>query len=117
MRRFWAYVLIVFEIGLIVSLARGIQVTLSSRERVDKLESERVRLEAEKRGLVGRLAYVKTQTYLDQVARDELHLAKEGETVVIVPEEAMPAGGKKQDIVVRERANWEKWWEVFFGKI
>lgn len=115
MRRISIYILIIFELGLIASLVRGIQVTLTSSDRVTVLEEEKANLEAERADLEVRYAYVQSQEYLDTVARDELHLVREGETVVIVPEGAVPTGSPETVPTPAERENWEQWWDVFFG--
>jgi len=115
MKKFLTYLAIILELGVIVSLIKGMRVTLTSSERLKVLEEERAKLVAEKTELEARYAYLKSQNYLDQVARNELHLAKEGETIVIVPEEAVPADTKQQLTVSREKKNWEKWREVILG--
>jgi len=72
------------------------------------IEEEKVRLElVEKRDQVGALEYV------EDVARNELNMQKEGEKVVVLPETGRagisdgPAGEEEQ-----EPANWKKWWNL-----
>lgn len=116
MRKFWIYVLLIFQVGLIVSLVKGIQVSWGSQKRVTVLAERKQALEEEKAKLVKEYEYVQSQEYLDKVARNELQLSKEGETIVIVPEEARIVDSNEQAVIREEKSNWEKWWEVLFGE-
>jgi len=118
MRKKLIYAVIIFQVILIVSLVKNIQLSLNSRGRVDDLQAQKEGLEQEKEKLQAQLEYVKSDYYLEKVAREELQLTKPGETVVIVPEGIGVTGaenslenGKKS-----ERSNWQKWWEVVVGQ-
>ena len=111
------YVVLVFQVVLIVSLTRNIQVSLNSRGRVGDLKEQKDKLEQEKGKLQTQLEYVKSDYYLEKVAREELQLTKPGETVVIVPENYIviePESQRDEDLI--EKANWQKWWEVLSGQ-
>lgn len=118
MRKIALYGVIIFQIVLIVSLIRGIQVSRKASERIAKLEQEKERLKQESEKIKKEGEYVQSEFYLEKVARDELHLAKEGETVVIVPEGVINQN-KEQGIsnIEGEKENWQKWWEVLSGRI
>jgi len=115
MRKIAIYGIIIFQVILIGSLVKGIQTSYKSRERVGDLEKRKNELVAENSKMKVEKEYVQSDYYLEKVAREDLHLVKPGETVVIVPEDsnmrekpaeakAMAGEGKKQ--------NWEKWWEL-----
>src|SRR3989339_834402 len=114
MRKLAQYGIIVFQILLIISLVRGVQLTLRSRERVTDLEKKKAELVKEEERLKAQEEYVQSPYYLEKVAREELHLAKPGETVVIVPESRKEELGiRNQELEnLEEKANWQKWWEV-----
>jgi cell division protein FtsB len=116
MRKWGQYAIIVFQILLIISLARGIQLSKRSNVRIANLQGERDKLMAEAQKLQKEGDYVASPYYLEKVAREELHLSKEGETVVIIPEGAIV---ETRDEVVSasegEKANWQKWWDVLSG--
>lgn len=116
MRKLGLYIVIIFQIILIVSLVRGIQLSLKSKVRIQTLVATKEKLEAEQKKLADQQAYVQTPYYLEKVARDELHLAKPGETVVIVPD-SVETQNKEQGIsnVEKEKPNWQKWWGVLTG--
>lgn len=117
MRRVGQYAIIVFQVLLIVSLVRGIQLSKRSDARIASLQGEKARLLAEQDRLETQKDYVESPYYLEKVARDELHLGKPGETVVIVPDSRkQEIGTRDQDLEVEtEKANWQKWWEVLSG--
>lgn len=116
MKKFWTYVLLIFQIGMIVSLIKGIQVTLDSKSRVNNLEMQKTKLEEEKDRLEAQYKYVQSPEYLEKVARDELHLSKPGEEVVIVPEELLQQPEKVQIEPEKNLPIYMKWWEVFFAE-
>ncbi len=116
MRKFVLYTIIIFQILLIVSLVRGIQLSRRSKVRIANLEATKKQLQIEQEKLKQEGEYYQSSFYLEKVARDEMNLSKPGESVVIVPE--------KQDIATAadhkpkeegEKENWQKWWEVLSG--
>lgn len=119
MRRTILYFILFFQITLIVSLVRGAYGTLKSRERITQLEEQKANLEFKRRELERKMAEVQSGDYLERVARDELHLSKPGETVVIVPESlrVSATGQEPGGEGVVSKPNWRKWWEVVSGKI
>ena len=117
MRKLVSYAIIVFQILLIISLFRGIQLAIKSRSRVTDLEERKAQLQREQAKLTDELAYVESDYYAEKVARDELQLSKPGEKVVIVPEGAVQTGsGPGIAESEREKPNYLKWWEIVSGK-
>lgn len=118
MRKIVLYSVIFFQIGLIVSLVRGIQLSRRASLRIASMQETKAKLVAEQEKLKQEGEYVASPYYLEKVARDELHLSKSGETVVIVPEREVinrePADVKAM-VGEEEKANWQKWWEVLSG--
>jgi cell division protein FtsB len=119
MRKIVTYFIIFFQILLIISLVRGIYETFQSRERIATLASRKEMLEAKRQELQQKMSEVESPLYLEKVARDELHLSKPGETVVIVPEGKLnilavnqPNSGDSE-----EKPNYMRWWDVVSGKI
>lgn len=114
MSRVVVYAILIFQIVLIGSLIRGIQVSYKSRERVEILQEKKVQLEEENAKLKEDVAYVQSDYYIEKVAREELQRAKPGEQVVILPENqridsSKEEGEKKQE---KQLKNWEKWLEL-----
>ncbi len=117
MRKIVLYGIICFQLLLIVSLIRGIQTSKKSAVRISNMEETRDKLIEEQNKLKKEGQYVASQFYLEKVARDELHLSRPGETVVIIPEGSTQGISKqdKPDTQVEE-ANWQKWWRVLSGQ-
>ncbi len=116
MRKFVLYGVIIFQILLIVSLVRGIQLSARSKERIEGMQQTKEKLLAEREKLKQEQEYVQSPFYLEEVARNELHLSKEGETVVIIPDNLIIGEEMgKQEENREERENWQKWWDVVSG--
>lgn len=118
MRRTILYGIILFEIALIFSLVRGIELSRRSNARIAALESTKQKLLSEQEKLKNEQLYVESSAYVEKVAREELHLAKPGETVVIVPESRRVGESEhKQSDNIEEKPNWQKWLDVLSGKM
>lgn len=87
-----------------------------AREKVETLQVEQVELQRQ-------LAVVTSEEFAEEQIRDELLLAKPGETVVVVPfdststslsagAQGKPAENAAQD-KEEELANWQKWMKLF----
>lgn len=116
MRKFVLYGIIFFQFMLIISLVKGIQLAIKARSRVTNLEEKKTRLTEKQNKLQDELAYVQSDYYTEKVAREELQLAKPGETVVIVPEGShlgeKPTSPEPQ---TQNEPNYRKWWRVISG--
>jgi len=108
------YAILIFQIVLIGSLIRGIQVSYKSRERVEILQEKKGQLEEENKKLKEDAEYVQSDYYIEKVAREELQRAKPGEQVVILPESQQVGGIKDEGQKKQEKQlkNWEKWLEL-----
>ena len=117
MRKLLLYGVIGFQVLLIVSLIRGVQLSLRSRGRIADLQTKKAQLQVEAEKIKQQETYVQSPYYLEKVAREELHLSKPGEKVVIVPESiTLSVGETKEDRPEsREKPNYLKWWEVLRG--
>ena len=103
-----------FSLYLIVSLSREI-FELIQKEKIigkEELKLEELKLENEK--LKEQLSYVQSGGFVEKEAREKLGLSKEGEQVVILPEnfEEIIASSQKK-IEPEEIPNWKKWLRLF----
>ena len=116
MRKLFVYLIIFFQILLIISLVQGIQISIKSQKRVSVLSATKQSLEQDRENLLKQYQYVQSPFYLEEVARDQLHMSKPGETVVIVPEGAVATpGASNQETGDSREQNWQKWWGVIVG--
>lgn len=118
MRKAVHYMIIIFQIMLIISLVKGIQLAVRARERVGQLQEERDKLQREKQNLTEELSYVQSEYYLEKVAREELQMVQPGETVVLIPQDVTEKKLAESNIEQKkDLPNYLKWWEVISGKI
>ncbi len=97
------------------SLIGQIMTTVKSGDRLqedaDKLHS----LEVKNKELKNKLEEVKKPSFVEQQARDKLGLAREGETLVIIPDEklnqVLGVTEKKAEIRL---PNWQGWLRLFW---
>jgi cell division protein FtsB len=100
-----------------LSLAREL------RGEVRKLEAMVATREAHRVQLTATLAYVQSDAYVEEFAREELKMAKPGDVVVLPivsaggdEAEATPAAEADDgQLDVPERPVWVVWWEAIFG--
>lgn len=106
------YAILLFQIILIGSLIRGIQVSYKSKERVEVLRDKKEQLEKEHAKLQADAEYVQSEYYIEKVAREELQRAKLGEQVVILPDSQRVTESKieQEEKAEKPLKNWEKWW-------
>ncbi len=61
--------------------------------------------------LKGKLTYAASPEFVEEEARNKLFLVKEGEKEILLP----PISSQNQDKKpVSEKANWQKWLDLFF---
>lgn len=116
MRKLILYGVIIFQIALILSLIRGIQLSRRSSLRIATMIETKANLEKERDKLKAEGENVQSPFYLEKVAREELHLSKSGDTVVIVPENQRIGDISDKKIeITQEKPNWKKWMSVLLG--
>ena len=119
MKKLLLYGVIIFQILIIVSLVRGMTISKRSASRIESMQDTKKKLEEERDKLKKEQENVNSEYYLEKVAREELHLTKPGETVVIVPESIL-IGTQTNDVgekVLEVKPNWMLWFEILSGKI
>mgnify|MGYP001594732831 CR=1 FL=1 len=103
--------IIIIGLLLIVNLTRSIVELLGSWNKIDEVKKEMEFSQKKNDELKIKLEKVQSREFIEKIARDKLGLAKEGETVVILPSiepEATKSG------VETNLPNWQKWWQLFF---
>ena len=103
------------SIALFYNLGRQINNALEAGKRLDKEADSLSGLQNENKKLRDRLSWVSTYDYVQSVARNKLNLAKDNETMVIIPDEAIQrvlgAGKKPTEEVF---SNWQGWLRLIF---
>ncbi len=89
----------------------GILEARDNKNTADNLK-KKLAIESKKNQyLKERLYYVKTDKFVEEEAQDKLGLLRPGEYFVIAP---TPAPLHSESVVIDDRPNWKKWWELFF---
>ncbi len=102
---------ILFLASFAVSTGRQVVKLSQAKARLDKAEQKLDNLKLENQKLKGELQFRETPEFVEKAAREKLGLAKEGETVVILP--------KIEDQKVEQNAkgsNLKNWLQRLFGK-
>lgn len=106
--------IIILTIIIIFGLSRQIINALQISSRLDRSTDTLSILQEENRSLKKRLERVNTVDFIEEEARNKLNLAKEGEEVVIIPQEEI------EELVQSYRPheplkepNWLKWIKLF----
>jgi cell division protein FtsB len=99
-----------------MSLLSGISRMKNVNSRIDREEEKVEKLKKENEDLQRELEFVQSEEYIEKQLRDNLGLAKEGETVVILPDEDIvrkfaPRNDKEEEIL--PDPNWKKWMKLF----
>ena len=113
MRNFFLIGSILIAIILGVNSARKILSFRGTSEKVSEVEQRLEDLKRENVSLKNELEYKKSDEFKEEEIRNRLGLAREGETVVIVPKN--DEGLTTNDESKSKKANWEKWRVLFFG--
>jgi cell division protein FtsB len=118
MKKIVLYAVIIFQILIIISLIRGVTISRRSASRIQVMQETKAKLEEERDKLKKEQENVNSEFYLEKVAREELHLTKPGETVVIVPESVL-VGTQAIDVREQElevKPNWILWYRILSGQ-
>ncbi len=112
-----SYGLLFLALFLSFSLARNI-VSFTSAKRKLSQESEKIaKLEKEVQIVEQQVKSVKKEEFVEKEARDKLGLAKEGEIVIVLPEDtvlAQLAPKIPQADEFLPEPNWKKWANLFY---
>jgi len=110
-------VFIIFTILLSISLIRNIIKISQAGKRIDEVQSRVERLKEENNELEDRLEDVRSDAYIEKELREKLGLAKEGETILVLPEEDILKNlvpKREEDTEILPEPNWKRWLKLFF---
>lgn len=110
------YLLILGVIVVAISLIRNIIRALNIRDRIKTEEAKVEVLRKEKEELEKKVAEAESDAYIEKQLRDKLGLAKEGEIVLILPEDEIlrkiaPIVQEEEDFL--PDPTWKKWLKLF----
>lgn len=85
-------------------------------QEITRLREEAKRLESKKIETIDLLNYVKSPAFVEEKARTELNMIKDGEQVAIVKQSGEKGSRQAKDVLLEsmQRSNPRKWWDYFF---
>ena len=109
------FIIFLFAAFFVYGLSQQISESIKVGERLEKAADEVNALQEQNRNLKTNLSRVQDESFVEIAARDKLNMAKPGETVVIVSDEAVNRiiEANKPIIPPPELPNWQKWLHLF----
>jgi cell division protein FtsB len=113
-------IIIIIMVYLLISFVRDSLELGEIEKRLKRAADEVERLRTEKRELEEKKRWAESEDFLEEEARNKLGLGKEGETVVVLPEEEDGGAGVERELGVmkkeetEEKENWQRWADLFF---
>ena len=121
--------LFVGGLALLVLLVTNFSRAWSQSQQINReiagLQSELQKTEQKNVELTELISYLNSQAYIEEKARNDLGLKREGERVVVIPQEALKAAvavgsgqGNEFGVATTQNPsnNLAKWLRLFFGK-
>ena len=110
-------IFIVVSLFMLVSLTRNIMKVREAKERLKEKEEYIEKIREGNKELRQKVATFKSEEFIEKQLRDKLGLAKEGETIVVLPDEETirkfaPSDEKEEEIL--PDPNWKKWLKLFY---
>lgn len=111
------YTVLLVSLILAFSLFQNIYQTTKAEERLESAQARLDILKVEQIKLKSELAEVLSQEYQEKQARDKLGLAKQGEIVLVLPEDEVlrtlsPRIEREQKLTLPD-PNWKQWLNLF----
>ena len=115
--RYINILILALSVILVISLINNINRIRKSGERVSSAEQKLEDLKAENKTLKARIETVESDFFIETQLRDKLGLSKEGEIVVVLPEDDVLrkfAPKYEEEETDLPDPNWKKWLKLFY---
>lgn len=103
---------------LVTSASRLLEGQNLARQ-ADEVRQEVAALESRNGELQRQLQYLRSNEYIERIAREELDLVKPGETAIVIvtpqDQERARTGGVTEPAPPPAPPNWQRWRDYFFG--
>ncbi|HKZ34300.1 MAG TPA: septum formation initiator family protein [Patescibacteria group bacterium] len=103
-------------IFLLGNLAQGIFDAWRGRERIQKMKQDLQEIAKENETLQQEVQYYQSEEFVEKEAREKLNLVKPGETVIIVPEEALRKEESERIKQSLAEPVWRQWTAVLLER-
>jgi cell division protein FtsB len=112
-----SYAIWILVIMLLVSTVKNINRVIGIRKQVEVEKQKVEKMQADNAAIQTQIAQAQGQDYIDKQIRDKLGLTKDGEAVVVLPEESVVRSLAPPETIDTETLpdpNWKKWKKLFF---
>ncbi|HLC89824.1 MAG: hypothetical protein A3J65_00845 [Candidatus Buchananbacteria bacterium RIFCSPHIGHO2_02_FULL_45_11b] len=108
--------LLIGLVFIIMNFSRGFQKNRQINREIGGLKAEIGQLEKDNLELKQMVDYFNSTAYIEEKARVDLGLKKEGEKVVVIADSAKNklAQNKTEAAAEKPKTNPQKWWQYFF---
>jgi len=110
-------VFVVVSLLMLISLSRNIVKAREAKERLKEKEGYIEKIRKENEDLDQRVTTFKSEEFIEKQLRDKLGLAKEGETIIVLPDEEtikkFAFNDEKEEEILPD-PNWKKWFKLFY---
>ncbi len=116
LRKYWRYLLLSLSVLFVISLVRNAFRILAASKKIDAAKSRVESLSEDNEELKRQLALAQSEAFIETQFRDRLGLAKEGEIIVVLPDEETlrkiaPATIEEEETL--PDPPWKKWLKLF----
>ena len=115
-RKVVGYGALLLVVLMLASIVRNVGKVVAIREEVAKERERLERLEKENEQLQKKITKTQSDEFIEKQIRDKLGLVKEGEIVVVLPDEEILRGFAPKIVVEQDSLpdpNWKRWLKLF----
>jgi cell division protein FtsB len=109
---FWGKLMFLVGCLLLWSLVKGFFEFRVAYKRIDEAKEVLNLEEVKNQDLKHKLEEVQKEEYLEKVIRNELNMQKEGETIVVLPDNDKLQITNYKLQIEKKKENWEKWLDL-----
>lgn len=113
-KRLTYWLALALVLSLVINFSRDIIRLLKNRERIDQAKEKLQKTETEHQQLKMQKNSFQTEEFIEREARNKLFMGKEGEVVVLLPEELKALEEEKLEVEEKELSIWRQWLELFW---
>jgi len=114
--QYFRFVVIIFTIMLLLSLVGNVVSIRKAESKITEAEDRVAKLKEEREELERNLSAIESNFYVEKQLRDSLGLSREGEIVLVLPEEMILrklAPVESGEEATLPEPNWKKWMDLF----
>jgi cell division protein FtsB len=115
--KYWRYLILGVAALFLISLIRNVFRILAASKRIDEAKGRVERLADENEELKRQLALTQSEAFIETQFRDRLGLSKDGEIIVVLPDEETlrkiaPTTPEEEETL--PDPPWKKWLKLFY---